>query len=140
MRYSKSDSEPTDSLKIIGQNICEIRKEKNLTQKTLAKQIGMKSASYICRLERGQLNVTIKTLEKLADALSVELDDLLPLSIPTKAVAKYIAYLIERKLEVPWISKEGDKVGVVKEGDHPEMIIRSKVFYRDLNDYKTRER
>lgn len=117
---SKSDKSK-NSLKIIGQNICKIRKERNLSQKALAKKIGIKDPSYISRLEKGQQNATIKTLEKISDALSVELDDLLPLSIPTvrkigddctagsiinqfcelselnarkaKAVAEYIAYL-----------------------------------------------
>ena len=62
-------------LKALGKRIREIRKKRNLTQV----ELGVKCNNYaeqIGRIERGQLNVTISTLNLLAKALQVSLSDL----------------------------------------------------------------
>lgn len=54
-----------DSLvKLVGKNIREIRKSKNLTQDDLAEKCDLQT-SYLAGVERGERNVTLQTLEKI---------------------------------------------------------------------------
>jgi transcriptional regulator with XRE-family HTH domain len=58
----------------IGQKIKEVRKEKGITQETLA-NISAISRVTIGKLERGQMgSVSIKTLDIILDALDYEID------------------------------------------------------------------
>lgn len=59
-----------DILEAIGLRMREIRQEKQWTQEQLGEKIGV-SYSYIGRIERGQKNISLKTLEKVAQALGV---------------------------------------------------------------------
>lgn len=71
MQYVKDEK----LLKAIGKRIKEIRRKRNLTQV----ELGVKCNNYaeqIGRIERGQLNVTISTLNILAQALQVTLSEL----------------------------------------------------------------
>lgn len=56
----------------IGANIRRIRKEKKMRQYTLAEISEMEKAS-LSRIETGQSNPTILTLNRLAEALSVDI-------------------------------------------------------------------
>ncbi|KXA43087.1 MULTISPECIES: helix-turn-helix domain-containing protein [Staphylococcus] len=58
-----------------GQNIKQIRKQRNLTQKQLADQIEI-SQSYLSDIESGRKNLSIKTVKKLADSLGLSVTDL----------------------------------------------------------------
>lgn len=62
--------------KQVGARIRELRKEQSLSQEKLAEMIGT-SNSYIGYVERGERNITLQTLEKIADALNVEAKELL---------------------------------------------------------------
>lgn len=53
----------------------DMRKMRGLTQKELAKKIGV-SESYICQIENGKM-ISIKKLDRLARALGCEAKDLL---------------------------------------------------------------
>lgn len=53
--------------------VVKARKERGLTQKTLAKRIGSKQ-SVISRLEIGKANPTVSFLKKLAHALNSRLE------------------------------------------------------------------
>ena len=64
-------------LRIIGENIRRFRKAKKWTQLDLA-VITDNHKTQISRIERGSHNVGICTLEKIAEALGVEIEDLLP--------------------------------------------------------------
>lgn len=64
-----------DTLKKIAFNIKIERMRKNLTQFQLAEMIEVHE-KYIGRIESGKQNLTIKTLIKLANALSVKLSKL----------------------------------------------------------------
>jgi transcriptional regulator with XRE-family HTH domain len=66
----------SDTLKIIGKIIREIRKQKGLTQEQLAEK-AQTTFSYIGGVERGERNITIQTLEKICDALGVHFFDLM---------------------------------------------------------------
>lgn len=58
------------TLKLIGAKIRHIRKAKGITQEQLAEKANTTN-SYIAGIERGSRNMTIGSLEKIADALGV---------------------------------------------------------------------
>ena len=60
------------SLKIFGQRMRELRKQKNLTQSELAEKIGL-STNFIGMVERGERNITVMKVFKLAKALDISL-------------------------------------------------------------------
>ena len=60
----------------VGQNIAEIRKLRDITQQELAEKVGV-SQSYVARWETGRSQPRPKALEKIADALSVSVEELL---------------------------------------------------------------
>ena len=60
------------SLIDFGKRIRELRKEQNLTQSELAEKIGL-STNFIGMVERGERNITILKVFKIAAALSVSL-------------------------------------------------------------------
>lgn len=62
-------------LKIIGKNIIRLRRALNLTQEDLC-GIAEIDRSYLSEVENGKMNITIKALKKIADALEVPLYDL----------------------------------------------------------------
>jgi predicted transcriptional regulator len=55
------------------QAIIARRNELSLSQRELALMVGMQQPA-ICRLERGDQNITIGTLLKVADALDLDID------------------------------------------------------------------
>jgi transcriptional regulator with XRE-family HTH domain len=59
------------------QRIKELRKEKGLTQFDLATEIGIDDAN-LRKIESGKTNPTIKTIYRIAQALQVNVQDLLP--------------------------------------------------------------
>ncbi|WP_180103908.1 helix-turn-helix domain-containing protein [Acinetobacter sp. YH12134] len=64
------------SLKI-GHLIREKRKEKNITQESLSLQCGI-DRSYMGRIERGEVNITVEKLYEIAIALESSPKELLP--------------------------------------------------------------
>ncbi len=61
--------------KKFGAKLAYLRKNKKLSQIKLAEIVDM-NFNYIGQIERGEANVTIKTMKTLADALNVELSEL----------------------------------------------------------------
>lgn len=68
----------------LGKRIQTLRERKGLTQEQLEEKTGV-NTKYISAIERGQKNVTIKTLEKIAKGLDVELYELCLLSEEPKS-------------------------------------------------------
>ena len=64
-----------DIEKKFGAKLAYIRKSKKLSQMKLAELIDM-NFNYIGQIERGEANVTIKTMKLIANALEVELNEL----------------------------------------------------------------
>lgn len=64
-----------DLLSIIGLRIRSLRKEKGWSQEKLAELADL-NASYVGKIERGEKNVTFKSLEKVADALEIPIEEL----------------------------------------------------------------
>jgi transcriptional regulator with XRE-family HTH domain len=63
-------------LKIIGKNIVRLRSERKLTQEDLC-GLAEIDRSYLSELENGKMNVTIKSLKMIADALKVKISNIL---------------------------------------------------------------
>ena len=65
----------TNIEKKLGAKLAYIRKSKKLSQIKLAEIVDM-NFNYIGQIERGEANVTIKTLKLLANALNVDIKEL----------------------------------------------------------------
>ena len=66
---------PQNPLRVLGQNIRQIRKNSRLTQEDVADKAHL-NGSYYGRVERGEINVTIETLTAIAHALNVDVAEL----------------------------------------------------------------
>lgn len=60
----------------IGKNITKLRKKQKLTQEDLC-GLAQIDRSYLSEIENGKMNVTIKSLVAIAEALDCELKDLI---------------------------------------------------------------
>jgi transcriptional regulator with XRE-family HTH domain len=88
---------PMTILLSIGGKIQSIREKKGITQDQLGDKTGI-NAKYISAIERGQKNLTVLTLEKIAKGLDVDLFELLILPTglePEQRVKKAIDSLIK---------------------------------------------
>ncbi|TCB60964.1 helix-turn-helix domain-containing protein [Acinetobacter terrae] len=61
----------------IGQLIRSKRLERNITQEMLSLQCGI-DRSYMGRIERGEVNLTVEKLYEIATVLEISAKDLLP--------------------------------------------------------------
>jgi len=61
----------------IGQLIRTKRKERNITQESISLQCGI-DRSYMGRIERGEVNLTVEKLYEIASALKINPKELLP--------------------------------------------------------------
>jgi transcriptional regulator with XRE-family HTH domain len=68
----------------IGANVRQKRREKGLTQAQLA-ELADQDLSYLQRVERGVVNVSVKVVVSLADALHVPPESLFARSAPPPA-------------------------------------------------------
>jgi len=62
--------------KEVGLNIRKIREDKGLSQEKLAALADL-HRTYIGQIERGEKNIGLRNLEKIAKALNVDIKDLL---------------------------------------------------------------
>ncbi|WP_019639979.1 helix-turn-helix domain-containing protein [Paenibacillus fonticola] len=60
----------SDFLKLVGERIRTLRKEKGYTQESLSEKSGI-HVTYISDIERGERNISMETLEKVISALEV---------------------------------------------------------------------
>lgn len=61
----------------IGQFIRNKRTDQNITQEALALQCGI-DRSYLGRIERGEVNLTVEKLYEIASTLGINVKELLP--------------------------------------------------------------
>lgn len=64
-----------DLMKIVGERLRNIRKEKGYSQDELAHLAGL-HFTYLGKIERTEKNVTIESLEKVTSALGISLEEL----------------------------------------------------------------
>jgi transcriptional regulator with XRE-family HTH domain len=64
--------------KIVGNRIRVLRNERRLTQEELADRSKI-NAKFLGSVERGEKNLTLQTLAKIADGLRMSLEELFPL-------------------------------------------------------------
>lgn len=62
---------------VVGKRIAKMRKSKGLSQEKLALQAGI-DRSYVGRVERGEVNLTVEKLYNFAEALGCDVKELLP--------------------------------------------------------------
>lgn len=60
----------------LGKRIRSLRQKQGLTQEILAEAAGI-SGKYLGEVERGEMNVSIQVMKKLADALCIQLADII---------------------------------------------------------------
>lgn len=60
----------------LGRTIRDLRKERGLSQERLAAEAGV-HRSFVFRLERGDVNVSVDTLQRIAQALGVPVSRIL---------------------------------------------------------------
>lgn len=78
---------------IVGMNIREIRKQKEMTQEDLAEQCGLQT-SYVAGVERGERNITLQTMEKIANGLGVVAQQLFNLEAPMRYLSNQTEFRI----------------------------------------------
>jgi len=66
-----------DTLKVFGSNLKRYRVFKGLSQEELAELVNL-HRTYIGAVERGERNISLLNIKKLADALGVSIKDLMP--------------------------------------------------------------
>lgn len=62
---------------LFGQNLKKIRLEKKISQEELAFRSGL-HRTYVSSVERGERNISIENIQKLANALDVSIKSLIP--------------------------------------------------------------
>lgn len=65
-------------MKEIGLRIRKVREEKKMTLEELGEKLGGFSKGYISKLERGLKPINLENLQKIANALEVDVTDLFP--------------------------------------------------------------
>lgn len=65
-----------DILKTFGENVRKLRKEKGISsQLDFALKVGL-DRTYIGSIERGERNISLKNIEKIAQTLKINIKDL----------------------------------------------------------------
>lgn len=67
----------TELAVLLGQNIRKVRQEKKISQEKLALMCGL-NRSYMGRIERGEVNITLEKLYLIASILKIDVKKLLP--------------------------------------------------------------
>lgn len=75
--FFEHSNQMTELAILLGQKIRKARLEKNLSQEKLALICGL-DRSYMGRIERGEVNITVLKLYEIAKILKVAPHDLLP--------------------------------------------------------------
>src|SRR5665647_1610275 len=90
-----------DILEFVGAKLRDIRKNKKLSQEDLAEKSGFHYV-YIGGVERGERNINLRNLERITNALDIELNELFQLSeiqISNEILKDINALLSERSQE-----------------------------------------
>jgi transcriptional regulator with XRE-family HTH domain len=69
----------------VGKTVRQLRKQRGWTQEQLAERVG-NNPRHVGQIERGEVNVGIDKLTRIASSLSVDLADLFPPNSPDHSV------------------------------------------------------
>jgi len=83
---------------LVGERIRNLRKERGWSQEELGEKADLHH-TYVGAVERGEKNASIDTLDKIADALDIEMVDLFTLTKGKMNVDKLRACIIEEVKE-----------------------------------------
>ncbi|TBL77427.1 helix-turn-helix domain-containing protein [Paenibacillus thalictri] len=99
---AKSDQKAAEAfVKIVGDKIRVLRTEKGLSQEKLG-ELAELNSNYIGQIERGEKSLSVFTLKKIADGLSMSLEELFRLIDPadqTDALGEIIGLLSRRPVQ-----------------------------------------
>lgn len=99
---AKSDQEAAEVfIKSMGERIRELRTAKELSQEKLG-ELAELNSNYIGQIERGEKSISVYTLKKLANGLSLSLEELFAKIDPanhTDALEDIISLIQERPIE-----------------------------------------
>lgn len=76
-----------EGLKLLGQRIRDVRKQKNMSQEDLADSSGL-ALSQIGRMERGAINATLSSVFAISRALDIEVSTLFTFTLPKENNSK----------------------------------------------------
>lgn len=79
----------------LGDRIRERRKELGISQEELARRMGLKSKSTICKVETGDDNLTAETIKRYAKALNTTSSTLLGLTGASDYEGKLVAAYVQ---------------------------------------------
>lgn len=67
-----------------GERLRELRRQQNVSQESLAHAAGL-HRTYISSVERGERNISLENIDRLATALGIPLAELMPSPLPRSA-------------------------------------------------------
>lgn len=102
----------------VGKMVRETRKSLGLSQEQLAEKVGTKHTD-IGKLERGERNVTLKTLEKVANTLGIEVYQLFEYEIQSKLSQKEFL-----------LSKISNTIAELPESDLEKILAILNIVYK----------
>ncbi len=88
----------------IGENVRQLRRKLGLTQKVLAKKLGMNRSSLV-QIERGKRKVSVEELIKFAYMMNVGVDQLINPDLKPEEV-------IEPAIEEPSVQKQRERISI----------------------------
>jgi XRE family transcriptional regulator, regulator of sulfur utilization len=95
----RGDSVNSELMKIIGDRLRNVRKERGLSQEELADRAGL-HFTFVGKVERGEQNATLETIEKMTSSLGISLEQLFRYIDPaTEETDNYILMQIINKLQ-----------------------------------------
>lgn len=71
-----NQTQKDEAQRLFAANMRRIRKEKGLTQEQVAEAAGL-HPNYVSSVERGERNISIRNIERIASALDAAMPDLL---------------------------------------------------------------
>ena len=111
-------------LKSFGKKMQELRNMRKITQFALAEKANL-SHKYVSEIERGVVNISLRNMYNLANALGMSFQDFLFYTISQEAQKKHANELIENVL------------GVIRENQDKHLILLNDIF-RVIKEFKKR--
>ena len=115
----------------IGDNMRNIRKQKSMTLQQLADILGC-SQQNISQYESGKRTPKLKTIQKIADALNVNVNDLLENPLDDSPI--YKAYKNTNSLDLPLAKNFINEKIVSQIGDWEQIDIELLKKFKQLNE------